>query len=247
MGIVQEMTNPNRLALIPARGGSKGIPRKNLQLVGSISLLERAISCAIDSGLFEEICVSTDDEEIAQIAREHGANVPFLRPSELASDESLGIEVIKHAISFYVNRGQNFHSLTLLQPTSPFRDIDQVRLAHSIFDSSPFPSLISVLDVSNLHPSTIYRQMKQISDDCSVIECIVDDKDLVAGSRRQDFDRQYWRNGSIYIVTPDIVMEGQSLLAEPIVSIEMDWIHSINIDEPNDLALARRIAVALGI
>jgi CMP-N-acetylneuraminic acid synthetase len=212
-----------------------------------MSLLERAISSAMNSGLFEEICVSTDDVEIARVAQELGAQVPFLRPKDLASDESLGIDVIKHAINFYANEGRNFHSLTLLQPTSPFRDVAKLQLAHSIFDASTCPSLISVMDASKFHPSTMYQKIEETEGESSTIQCILRKGDFVAGSRRQNFDRKYWRNGSVYIVSPQLVITGNVLLAEPILSIEMDWIESINVDELEDLTLARKIAVALGI
>lgn len=238
---------PKRIALIPARGGSKGIPRKNLREVAGKSLLERSIEVARISNLFTDICVSTDDPMIAELALSFGANVPFLRPTELAGDESMTIDVIKHALKFYKEKGDSFETLTLLQPTTPFRKTDDLVLAHLSFDSSDYATLISVLDVSNFHPSTLYQRKKSIGAQVYEVQGLLSEKDFGSGQRRQTFEQRLWRNGSLYIFRPEILMFKASLITEPLMAFEMDWIRSINIDEVSDLELAQVIADALKI
>ena len=241
------MNEFKRLALIPARGGSKGIVRKNLREVGGRSLLRRAIDIATKSELFDSVCVSTDDHEIAKLSRELGASVPFIRPSFLSEDESRTIDVIKHAINHYLSEGTSFNSLTLLQPTSPFRQLGDLIEAHKIFDSVQCQTLISVQDVTNFHPSTLYRVQSQISGTSFLVENRDKNMDTGRGTIRQEFETQLWRNGSLYIFRPTSLLASSKLLNSPIAAIKMDWIHSINIDSVDDLELAQRISEAFNI
>jgi len=238
-----------RIAIIPARGGSKSISKKNLQIVGSRSLVSRAIDSAISSEIFDEICVSTDNLEIVDEARKCGLDVPFLRPKELSEDWTLGKEVIKHAISHYHQRGMDFDSITLLQPTSPFRTAEDIRFSHEIFESEPFESLISVLDVTNFDLSTLYSVENPTKNyEFMTLQPLgILSKSKVAGTLRQDFPRQFWRNGAIYILKPMNLFSKLELLPSPIGAFEMSWIKSINIDEPKDLDLARLIAQKFGV
>ncbi len=239
------MNEVRRLALIPARGGSKGIPRKNLQIIAGRSLLQRSIEVALGSKLFDEVCVSTDDTEIANLSKEWGASVPFIRPSELAADASRSLEVIKHAIAFFEAKHQFFDSLTLLQPTTPFRDVNQLIAAHDIFDSTMCATLISVTDVSAFHPSTLYRVKSRVDKDGFLLENWTNQSLNGGGTLRQEFESQFWRNGSIYIFRPQVIMKSLILLNHPIAAISMDWIHSLNIDTLEDLALAKIVASSI--
>lgn len=247
-GSFERMANSNRLALIPARGGSKGIPNKNLQYVGSKSLLERAIDSAKNTNLFSEICVSTDSDDIADLATIHGASVPFVRPSLLSSDTALGIEVIRHAIDFYNSRGVKFSNLTLLQPTSPFRDADDVSSAVTQFESSQFQTLISILDVTNMPLSTLY-QTSDFSEGSELLnlKSLDNSMKVAKGTLRQDFRSLYWRNGAIYIIRPENILKYPVLLKEPIGGYAMDWLKSVNIDNPKDLEKARLLADKFGV
>lgn len=241
------MNNASRLALIPARGGSKGIVRKNLALVGGLTLLERAISFAIDSKLFDQICVSTDDQEIADVAKRAGAEVPFLRPQELSKDSSLSLDVIKHAIEFYCSQGKTFTNLTLLQPTTPFRNLTDLESAIETFEGNNCGSLISVFDVTKIHESLLYLPTRKIGSKGWQLQSKAQTGAYVAGSRRQDFPRQFLRNGSIYMFHPENVRNSHLLLTPPIVSIEMDFLRSMNIDDPQDLDHARWVASVLNL
>lgn len=117
------------LYVIPARGGSKGVPGKNIKLLGGKPLIYYSIEVARALAKDEDICVSTDDEAIKQVVEQTGLKVPFLRPAELSTDSASTYDVLLHAINFYINLGRQYDLLVLLQPTSPFRRIEQVREA----------------------------------------------------------------------------------------------------------------------
>lgn len=229
----------SRLALIPARGGSKGIPLKNLERVGNLSLLIRAFSVARDSGLFDEICISSDSPAIIEEAERFGAEIHFVRPEKLSLDTTLQSEVIQHALSFFSDRGRDFENLTLLQPTSPFRQTLDLVSAHELFESSGANTLISVLDVTRLDDSSIY--FNGLSSEREILNLIPKsiNSSQKLGTLRQDFKSQYWRNGSIYIFKLIDMRIGNELLKAPIVGYIMDNLKSINIDSAEDLELAR--------
>jgi len=232
----------SRLAIIPARGGSKGIPGKNLQLVGQDTLVGRAIQSAKVAGIFDDICVSTDSKEIAKHAEDSGVEVPFIRPKEISTDTSVGIEVILHALDFYRNQGTIFDTVTLLQPTSPFRTHKDVAEANRLFDNSQSQSLISVLEVSQFHPSTIYKSMDSSSMEIHrQLEPMYESFSTGSGTLRQNFPNLYWRNGAIYIFRADNLVKNSPLLRPPILGFTMNWIKSINIDTVRDLELARSL------
>jgi CMP-N-acetylneuraminic acid synthetase len=142
------MTNKLKLALIPARAGSKGIIDKNIVDLDGKPLMNWSIEIALNSNLFDVVCVSTDSSEIAHIARNAGAEVPFLRPIEISGDKSLQIDVMKHCLKFYQNRNLDFNSITLLQPTSPFRKIEDLASSLKLFSYQNYETLISVKDIT---------------------------------------------------------------------------------------------------
>ena len=110
------------LAIIPARGGSKGVPGKNIKLLGDKPLIAHSILQALESKLITKTIVSTDYQEIANVALHYNANVPFIRPQQLANDTASSIDVVMHAIAFLENNGEFFDAVCLLQPTAPFRE-----------------------------------------------------------------------------------------------------------------------------
>jgi CMP-N,N'-diacetyllegionaminic acid synthase len=236
------------LALIPARGGSKGIPNKNLQIVGNKSLVSRAIESAVRADIFDEICVSTDSKEVAEEVQRDGLRIPFFRPKELSLDTTLGIDVVKHAINHYKSIDMNFETVVILQPTSPFRTFENVQIAHRIFTSSSCQSLISVLDVTNFHSSTLYSRANQ-NESLSSIELGPFDRNFEnsSGTLRQQFPKTYWRNGAIYILKTCNLLDSVVLLKEPIFGYVMPWIQSINIDTHEDLSIAKLLAENLSL
>ena len=177
------------LAIIPARGGSKGIPRKNIVDLCGKPLIGYTISAALESEYIDYVMVSTDDQEIAEISESLGADVPFLRPPELAKDTSKTVDAIVHALETLKEQGKNFDILVLLQPTQPLRDAADIDMAINVFFDKGCLSLASVCPVDD-HPILI----RSIDDD-KLIPLL----DVSSTCRRQDMPRFYKVNGCIYI------------------------------------------------
>ncbi len=235
------MTNKLKLALIPARAGSKGIADKNIVDLGGKPLMNWSIELALNSKLFDVVCVSTDSSEIAHIARKAGAEVPFLRPIEISGDKSLQIDVIEHCVKFYQNCNLEFNSITLLQPTSPFRKIEDLASSLQLFNYTNYETLISVKDITEFADSACYSS--KIDDNALELLPLrpVSDSEK-SGTLRQNFEKKYWRNGSIYIFKPDNILVDRKLIKEPILGFEMPWKRSINIDSYADLETAQLLA-----
>lgn len=227
------------LALIPARGGSKGIVDKNLQPVGDTPLIGLAVRSALDSAMFERIVVSTDSERIAEVGREHGAQVPFLRPAELADDKAPTIDAVKHAVDHFERQGERFEAVVLLQPTCPFRSGLDIRRAVSRFEDGRKAGarcLISVCDATGSHPRTMYKAAEG--------ELLQPFLDVSGPMRRQDFQQVWIRNGAIYIADRDLIMRDNLVYDDNPAFYEMPRDRSVNIDEPLDLTIANMMARA---
>lgn len=225
---------PLTLAVIPARGGSKGVPHKNLRLLGGDPLVVHAISTAFAAGdLFHAVVVSTDDREIASISRSAGAEVPFIRPAELADDAAPTVPVIQHAVAFVESRDDvRFDWVMVLQPTEPFRRPEDLQASMNLARSGGCDSVISVVQVFATHPIL----MKKITDDRLVPYCIEE----VEGTRRQEYDPPaYMRNGAIYLTARDVLMERNSLWGDTIRPYVMPEERSISIDSEIDLLVAQ--------
>ncbi len=210
-----------------------------MERVGDLSLLVRAFKTAKDSGLFDEICISSDSPAIIEEAKSFGAKIHFVRPDTLSLDTTLQADVIDHALNFFSGSGVTFDNLTLLQPTSPFRSTNDLISAHELFESTGANTLISVLDVTRLDDSSTYFNNSQPGEKVlNLIPKSVNTSQKL-GTLRQDFKNQYWRNGSIYIFRLTDMGLGKELLKAPIVGYIMDNLKSINIDSVEDLELAR--------
>lgn len=199
------MINDKRIiAIIPARGGSKGLPGKNIKELCGKPLIAWSIEAGLASQYIDEVMVTTDSEEIAQIARDFGATVPFIRPAELASDTATTFDTVKHVIDHYKKKeDKSFDFVVLLEPTSPLRergDIDEmIEKITSMADQ--FDAIVS-LGEAHLHPSI----MKKI--DGIKIEPIC--KDLTITTRRQDNEVAYFPYGVAYIVKTKVFLEEKS-------------------------------------
>lgn len=146
----------NRLAIIPARGGSKRIPRKNIKEFCGKPILAYSVEAAFKSNLFDEIMVSTDDNEIAQIAKQYGASVPFLRSEETSNDYAILKDVLNEVISMYKNNGCAFDEVCCILPTAPLIDVEDIIKAHVIISEKKCVSVIPVVKYSY----TIFRSLK---------------------------------------------------------------------------------------
>jgi len=199
------MINGKRvIAIIPARGGSKGLPGKNIKELCGKPLIAWSIEAGLASQYIDEVIVTTDSEEVAGIARDFGATVPFIRPAELASDTATSFDTVKHAIDFYQNElNKTFDYIVLLEPTSPLResgDIDGM-IEKIISVEDQFDAIVS-LGEAHLHPSIMKKT------DGSKIEPFC--KELIMATRRQDNAIAYFPYGVAYIVKTKTFFEEKS-------------------------------------
>jgi len=216
------------LALVNARGGSKGVPRKNVRPLLGKPLIAWSIEAGLAATRVTSVVVSTDDPEIAEVARSHGARVPFIRPADLATDESLQIDTVRHAVGFLEAQGE-FHDVVLiLQPTTPLRRPEDVDGALTLLETSGADSVISICEVGGRHPLTCYR-----ADSDNVLSPLLPSD--ARGVQRQEFNAVLWRNGAIYAMRRDIVMIQSSLYGARTVGYPMPEERSFNIDSLFDL------------
>ena len=223
----------NPLVIIPARGGSKGAPRKNIKLLHGKPLIQYTIEAA--QKLFDDnlICVSTDDIEIKEVVEKHNLKVPFLRPYELAADHSGTYEVLMHAVNFYEVEKKYFpDTIILLQPTSPFRNEKHLLEAIDIFIKSKAEIVVSVKETQ----SNPYYVLKEEDNR----GWLVSSKDGNF-SRRQDCPKVYELNGAIYII--DLKTLKQKTIGEfdKVKKYEMSEYNSIDIDTPLDWKIAESL------
>jgi CMP-N,N'-diacetyllegionaminic acid synthase len=219
------------LAIIPARGGSKGIPRKNIAPLGGRPLIGWTIRAALDSKLLQRVIVSTDDEEIASAARAGGAEAPFLRPAAIANDSAPALDVIRHALAALPD-GADFDAVAYLQPTSPFRTAVHIDEAVALFAREQPDTLVSMMQVPhNMVPGST---MRMLPGQPGLLEL-----SAAQPLRRQDKEVLYARNGpAILIVSARLVLEQNKLYGERVMGYLMDRLSSLDIDEPADLAMA---------
>jgi CMP-N-acetylneuraminic acid synthetase len=217
------------IALINARGGSKGIPGKNKKLLFGKPLIQYTIEEALKSKYISEIVISTDDEDIVKIAESLGINVPFLRPDFLASDTANQLDVIKYSIEYInTNQTQTNQNFILLQPTCPLRSVIDIDKSIEIFLNGDFDSVISVTEVGSKHPATCYY------DDNGFLTPLFQD---AQGVNRQNFENIYWRNGSIYIFSQATINNFNSIFGKSIGFIKMPEERSFNLDSNMDWIL----------
>ena len=223
---------PRILAVIPARGGSKGVSRKNIRPVCGKPLIAYTIETALAARhLFHRVIVSTDDEEIADVARQHGADVPFMRPDDLAGDRVAMLPVLQHAVRFVEEQDDVVLDwVCLLQPTDPLRAVADIEEAIRLGQAGGCDSVISVVQVFAVHPML----MKRIEGGSLEPYCIEEKE----GTRRQDYDPPaYMRNGAIYLTRRDVLMEHGSVWGETIRPYIMPPERSVGVDSELDLKL----------
>lgn len=215
------------LGIIPARGGSKGVPGKNIKLLGGKPLIAHAIDCAVESGKLSKIIVSTDSEDIASVARDFGAEV-ILRPSDLATDSSNVVTAVKHVLEVLQ---EDFDIIVLLQPTAPLRTGSQLNeVIKMLSDSEKLEGVISVVPMDDVHPARMYN----LEQDNHILPYLKDGESL----RRQDIQPLYYRNGCFYAVKTKAFLEQNSFMVQNKKGYVMDVNWLVNIDIPRDFALA---------
>ncbi len=215
------------LGLIPARGGSKGIKRKNVKLLCGQPLIKYTVDVVLQCSYLTEVMVSTEDPEIARIASDCGASVPSLRPRKLATDESPTIDTVHYTLRQYEESGVLFDAVVLLQPTTPMREVNDLLTSIRKFIAGDHDSLISVIKVPEVfNPNWIFEQNN------GELKLVIPQKEIIA--RRQDLPTYYIRSGDIYITKTDIILDRYSLYGDSIGFYEMPQDRHVNIDTDAD-------------
>jgi len=217
------------ICIIPARGGSKGVPKKNIKLLNGKPLVQYTYEFARKLGIFDTICLSTDSEEVLNIASRLGMDTPFLRPESISKDETSTFEVVKHAIEFYkVNLDKEFDYVCLLQPTVPFRDIEYLLpriLEH--MSNSEVDTIVSFREVPHQYNPKWLFMLKENSSYILPI-----DKNGIL-KRRQDLNKYFHRDGSIYLFKVKNLVSN-SIYGDFIAPIILSDSNDINIDTMKD-------------
>ena len=224
------------LAIIPARGGSKSVPRKNIRKLNGKPLIAYTIEAANEiKDKFHKIIVSTDDEEISEISKIFGAEVPFIRPKELAGDKTPTYPVLQHAVNFVENQDSiKIDLVMLLQPTTPFRNTEDISNSIKLSQTSDSDSVISVVQVFSTHPIL----MKKIENGV-LTHYSIEEKE---GTPRQLYEpAAYMRNGAIYLTKRDVLINNNSIWGNSITPYIMPQERSYNIDDEIDFLSSEMI------
>lgn len=218
------------LAIIPARSGSKGLKDKNIKLLNGKPLLAYSIEAAKESGIFNEIMVSTDSEEYADIAEKWGASIPFLRNDELSNDTASSWDVVKDVVRRYKELGTEFDTVTLLQPTSPLRTSDDIVNGYEVMVEKAANFVVGVceMDHSPLWANTL-------PEDHSMENFI---RPELVKMPRQSIPTYYRINGALYIVKIDYLMKSRNIYEEKSFATVMRKQNSVDIDDQMDFTIA---------
>ena len=219
------------IAVIPARSGSKGLPDKNIREVGGKPLLAYTVEAALESGCFDTVHVSTDSEKYADIAREYGADVPFLRSAELASDTANTWDAVREVLHRYAEMGKTFETVMLMQPTTPLRTGEDVQAAYRLMREKEAESVIAVCEVDH---SPLWCDMIPENGNMKGFGR----KDL-AWVTRQELKPFYRVNGAIYLLTisDNTITADDDIYENNCYALFMDRKKSIDVDCEDDLEL----------
>jgi CMP-N-acetylneuraminic acid synthetase len=224
------------LAIIPARCGSKGIPSKNIVDICGKSLIQHTIDIVLKlklNNLIDNVIVSTDCKEIADISKELGIDVPFIRPNSIAGDKAKSVDYILHALKYFKKLKINYDSIIVLQPTSPLKTYEDVVNSINIFLQNSNNSLISVYREETINDLIMYRKNNFFA--------VPLDKNHNKGIRRQEHGVIYIRNGAIYITKVDYIYNNNKIISDMPLMYEMSKNRSINIDNFEDLEYVRNL------
>lgn len=222
------------LGLIPARGGSKGIPGKNIKLLGDKPLLAYTAEAALKAPSLANVLLTTDDPDIAAVGRGLGLSVPFLRPADLASDRAPTLPVIQHALTWLAEKGEDYDAVCLLQPTNPFRTSSEIEKGISVFRELDADTVVSVREVpKEYHPEWVY-----LTDATGALTLSTGASQPI--SRRQDLSTAYHRDGSLYIARTRLILEENTLYGRHIRGF-VPTSPYLNLDTPADWARAEAL------
>jgi len=229
----------NILTIIPARGGSKGIKRKNLVKINSKPLVAYSIGHALDSNLINRVIVSTDDEEIKKVSLDYGAEVPFTRPKELAEDHVLDWPVFEHALQ-YLQREEGYTAdiIVHLRPTAPIRQVQWIDEAIQLLIDHPAANSVRSVSQPDKHPYRMFR-----IDELGYLEPVMKHEHPEPYLlRRQDLPTVYYYNCVIDVTKPSTIFEKNSMTGNKIFPYIMNPDDVFDIDSPRDLEIVRFFA-----
>ena len=222
------------LAVIPARGGSKRLPGKNIKTLAGKPLIQWTIEAALECDLIDETIVSTDDLSIAELSKEQGASIPFIRPCSLAQDTSTSIDVLIHALDYYKEQGIAFDYVMLLQPTSPLRNAGHIYGAVDMLGEKGADAVISVCETDH---SPLWTNT--LDETCNMDSFL---RKELKNKRSQDLPEYFRLNGAIYLVSTDRLRAEKTIfISNNIYGYKMDRNSSVDIDEELDFIIAETI------
>lgn len=229
------------LGLIPARGGSKGVPKKNIKLLAGKPLLQYTSEVALNAKYLDKVVLSSDTEEIIKVGKELGLEIPFKRPSLLATDHAPTLPVILHTLEYYESKGYHFDAVCLLQATSPFRTVEFLNEALLKFINNDSDSLISVQRVPHeYNPHWVFE-----ANESGTLKIATGDEQII--SRRQELPDSFHRDGSIYITKVEVLKDQNSLFGKSISYIESSKEWYVNIDTMDDWMQAEKLVTQLSM
>lgn len=221
------------IAIIPARSGSKGLADKNIKELAGRPLIAYTIEAALKSEMFETVMVSTDSARYAEIAREYGAEVPFLRSKEASSDTASSWDVVKEVLNKYIEAGKAFDTLMLLQPTSPLRTAQNIREAYEEMEAKEANAVVSLCEMEHSP-----QQCNALPENLS-LEGFV--RRSSKGKRRQDMETFYRFNGAIYLVKTDAFRRNADICSDRCFAYLMSRRESVDIDDEFDFVVAESL------
>lgn len=221
------------LAIIPARSGSKGLPQKNIKSLNGKPVIAWSILAAMNSQYLDEVIVSTDCPNIAKISNKYGAKTPFLRPDHLATDTASSSDTILHLLEYQSNKGKHFDYIVLLEPTSPLRETSDIDLAIEQLSSSPAESIVGVSLTEDQHPAFLAKI--QPNGFLSQYE------DRATDIRRQDIDKVYFHEGTIYISDIKVFLEKRTFYHDKTIAYIVPKYKSFELDDIYDFVMIEAI------
>lgn len=223
------------LAIVPARGGSKSIPRKNVQLLGGVPLIAYSVAAARQARTVTRVIVSTDDEEIAAVAKCWGAQVPFLRPSELAQDDTLDLPVFEHALWWLQeHEGYRPQIVVQLRPTSPFRPPDCVDRAVETLQNQPAADSVRGVVLSGQNPYKMWR----VATEGALQPLLADEFAEPYNMPRQQLPPTFWQTGHVDAIRSATILDQHSMTGKTIYPLVLDPAYTVDIDTILDLERA---------
>jgi CMP-N-acetylneuraminic acid synthetase len=227
------------LGIIPARGGSKGVPRKNIRPLAGKPLLQYTAQAARAAKRLTRVILSTDDKEIADVGRQCGLESPFLRPAHLATDSTPTLAVIEHLLGWLKERGENYDAVCLLQPTTPLRRAQDIDACIELLETSGADAVVSVAPVpAEFNPHWVY-----FKDKAGFLKLSTGEPNPIP--RRQDLPPAFHRDGSIYVTRRQVILEQHSLYGGRVAAYCVDPERTVNIDTLEDWERAEQLLRSL--